>query len=252
MSATCSLYRFGAIAALGSLGWLWAPTVPADDGDIHACLNPGTGALRMVASSGDCRPSETAISWPTQRRNADPPCYDNENRYVDCGNGTVTDTQTQLVWLKDSDCFGPIDNYAEANQLAAALAHGQCGLTDHSVPGDWRLATQDEWRVTMLRARELGCTDADGTGPALTDSAGTACYHTEAVPLFTTVHSVYHSSSSRHNVPRNTLAAFVGTGGSTAVGVRKEDLAGNAYHVWPVRGGTSAVSHQLLHVVVEQ
>jgi hypothetical protein len=36
-------------------------------------------------------------------READPPCFDNLNRYVDCGNGTVTgtvtDTVTGLIWL---------------------------------------------------------------------------------------------------------------------------------------------------------
>lgn len=249
MSTTCtaSMHRLGAIAALCCLGWLWAPTVSSDDGDIHACMNTGTGALRVVASSGACRLSESAISWPIHRRNADPPCYDDESRYVDCGNGTVTDTESQLVWLKDSDCFGEVASYAAANQVVAALAHGQCGLTDHSVPGDWRLPTNDEWSVTMQRARELGCTESDGTGPALTNTAGDACYHTEAMPLFTTVHPVYHSSSSRHNAPTHTLPAFVRLGGLTAVGRRKEGIAGLIEtHVWPVRGGSSGVPSRVL------
>jgi len=29
--------------------------------------------------------------------NPDPPCFDNTNRYVDCGNGTVHDTVTNLI-----------------------------------------------------------------------------------------------------------------------------------------------------------
>jgi hypothetical protein len=74
----------------------------------------------------------------------DPPCFDNTNRYVDCGNGTVTDTVTGLIWLKNAGCLGFAD-WASANGLAATLANGQCGLTDNSSPGDWRLPNKDEW-----------------------------------------------------------------------------------------------------------
>src|SRR5262245_29769478 len=80
-------------------------------------------------------------------------CFDNAgtNRFVDCGstglgssNGTVKDVTTGLVWLKNANCFG-LTNWADANIKAAALASGQCGLTDGSKAGDWRLATKDEW-----------------------------------------------------------------------------------------------------------
>src|SRR5262245_54288763 len=95
---------------------------------------------------------------------ADPPCYDNANRYVDCGNGTVTDTVTGLIWLKDADCFG-VKMYAEANQAAAQLADGQCRLTDGSQPGDWRLPTFGEWKVMIAVAVKLGCTFFGPGGP---------------------------------------------------------------------------------------
>lgn len=100
---------------------------------------------------------------------ADGVCFDDVNRYVDCGNGTVTDTQTQLIWLKQADCL-PANTWAAANQSAAGLKNGDCGLTDQSSPGDWRLPTKDEWSVTVARARTLGCL------PTLTNDAGTACY----------------------------------------------------------------------------
>ena len=45
----------------------------------------------------------TKGDWGTR---ADGPCFDNTNRYVDCGNGTVTDTVTGLIWLQDADCLG--------------------------------------------------------------------------------------------------------------------------------------------------
>ena len=73
--------------------------------------------------------------------NPDPPCFGSEpigtGRYFDCGNGTVTDTVTGLIWLQQSGCMEVV-NWQAANQLAAALADTTCGLTDGSRPGDWR------------------------------------------------------------------------------------------------------------------
>src|SRR5215467_2555038 len=43
-------------------------------------------------------------------------CSDNVNRFVDCGNGTVSDTQTGLIWLKNANCLGGGD-FATANNL---------------------------------------------------------------------------------------------------------------------------------------
>jgi hypothetical protein len=100
---------------------------------------------------------------------ADPPCFDNANRYVDCDNGTVMDTVTGLIWLKNANCFGLMD-YADANNAAAGLKDGDCGLTDSSSPGDWRLPTRAEWEATVALAVGLGC-----TSPSLTNTAGNAC-----------------------------------------------------------------------------
>lgn len=81
----------------------------------------------------------------------------------------MTDTVTGLIWLSDAACLG-FHDWAAANGGAAALANGQCGLTDNSSPGDWRLPTRDEWSATIARAVALGC-----TLPSLTNDAGTAC-----------------------------------------------------------------------------
>lgn len=61
--------------------------------------------------------SRGAVAGPP---NADPPCFDNGNRYVDCRNGTITDTVTGLIWLKQANCLQASD-YATANRLAAVL-----------------------------------------------------------------------------------------------------------------------------------
>ena len=40
---------------------------------------------------------------------------------VDCGNGTVTDNRTGLVWLADADCLAEAVSWQEAMELADSL-----------------------------------------------------------------------------------------------------------------------------------
>jgi hypothetical protein len=94
---------------------------------------------------------------------------------VDCGNGTVTDQTTGLIWLKNSACLGALP-FAEA-MAAQALQAGQCGLTDGSVPGQWRLPTQNEWTASISYTK---VTCAYPNGPTLSDNRGDQCY--AAVP----------------------------------------------------------------------
>ncbi|MDK9717417.1 MAG: DUF1566 domain-containing protein [Trichlorobacter sp.] len=62
-----------------------------------------------------------------------------------CGdNGTVT--VNGLVWLKDAGCLGEM-RWDAAMARAKTLADGQCGLSDKSKPGDWRLPTVDELKA---------------------------------------------------------------------------------------------------------
>jgi Protein of unknown function (DUF1566) len=53
-------------------------------------------------------------------------------------NGTVTDNLTGLIWLKNANCFG-VRTWALALSDVNGLNTGECGLTDGSVAGDWRL-----------------------------------------------------------------------------------------------------------------
>jgi hypothetical protein len=59
-------------------------------------------------------------------------------RFIDNGNGTVTDLLTGLIWLKNAGAFAA-QNWATALNAANNLASGNAGLTDGSMPGDWRL-----------------------------------------------------------------------------------------------------------------
>jgi len=59
-------------------------------------------------------------------------------RFIDNGDGTVTDNLTGLVWLKDANCFGPVI-WTGGLIVSNGLADGQCGLSDNSIAGDWHL-----------------------------------------------------------------------------------------------------------------
>ena len=48
--------------------------------------------------------------------------------------------------MKFGGCIGLIE-YARAERRARSIANGECGLSDGSRPGDWRLPTLDEWEA---------------------------------------------------------------------------------------------------------
>ncbi len=64
-------------------------------------------------------------------------------RYTDNGDGTITDNLTGLIWLQDANCLGA-QTWADALSKANGLADGQCGLTDGSRAGNWRLPNINE------------------------------------------------------------------------------------------------------------
>ena len=62
-----------------------------------------------------------------------------EIRFTDNGNATVSDNFTEFVWTQDAGCVDPAP-WEETLKGARNVADGQCGLTDGSEPGDWRIA----------------------------------------------------------------------------------------------------------------
>ncbi len=160
---------------------------------------------------------------------ADGSCFnDNTNRYQDCGNGTVTDTVTGLIWLKNANCFG-VRDWAAANTAAATLADPACGLTDGSSAGDWRLPTKAEWEATTAQADLLSCIE-----PSLTGTSGTTCWSTSGVAVpFTGVPSNYYwSSTTSASLPTDAWIMYLNIGHWYG--------GSKSYYylpVWPVRGG---------------
>jgi len=105
-------------------------------------------------------------------------------RYTDNGDGTVTDNQTGLIWLKDANYFGRLD-WQTAQSVVADLANGKCNLYDGSSPGNWRLPTKDEWKKMI---------DKRFTWPSLSNAAGSAKWKEEDV--FVNVQANWYWSST--------------------------------------------------------
>ena len=175
-----------------------------------------------LASIGSISP--TPPTPPVQAGKPAGPCGDKSKRYADCGNGTVTDTLTGLIWLKQVDCFPP-SNYDDAKKAVAGLKNGDCGLTDGSKPGDWRLPTDKEWEATMAKAKDMGC-----SYPVLTNDAGTACIKAGPPSVFGNVDSDYYWSSTQEG---SGPVAF----GDIDHGNILHGNTINSLRVWPMRGG---------------
>jgi hypothetical protein len=206
------------------------PTGPqGPKGDTGAAGPQGLQGLKgdtgATGPQGPPGPAGTAAVTTAGGTSAAPRCYDNQNRFVDCGNGTITDTQTGLMWLKDPSCFSFMD-YAAANNEAAKLHSGQCGLTDGSVAGNWRLPTRSEWTALLMASCFV-----PGL-PTLPDKAGFGCYGTSAAGQWATglqAKSYWSSTTSS-----DSLAAWFA---SLSDGYVDYIAKVSVYLVWPVRGG---------------
>ncbi len=113
-----------------------------------------------------------------------------------------------------------------SNAAAAALADGQCGLTDNSSPGAWRLPTVEEWQVILDKAVANGC-----SAPYVPDVGGLGCCGTDTCAFAGVQSNRYWSSST----------IFDNTQGAWGARLNSGDVSGFAktfnFFVWPVRGG---------------
>ncbi len=122
----------------------------------------GDGKLALQTGASSCRNQTTKI-------------------YVNCGNGTVTDNRTGLVWLKNANCIGEVDWFT-AMEFVAGLGDWpgrvdrDCGLSDGSSPGEWRLASAWEWERMVEDAVALGCVNGNFGGPSITSDSGASCW----------------------------------------------------------------------------
>ena len=85
---------------------------------------------------GDAGEWQKGVAWP------DP-------RFTDNQDGTATDNMTGLTWMKDTFCWPAKDTtWYDSLDYCNALADGQCGLSDSSAPGDWRLPNAKQSRCS--------------------------------------------------------------------------------------------------------
>lgn len=168
----------------------------------YDCLD-AAGNLIPCAGTGQDGAIRAGKAWPSPR-------------FIDTGNGTVTDSLTGLIWLKNTDCYGQIDwNSAIAN--TSALASGVCDLNDGSIAGQWRLptATEIEYLVKV-------------TWPALNPAPFIA------LDYFTLSHRFWTSTT----VAGNTSNAWaVDMANASIEAYAKTSIP--YMHMWPVRVGTT-------------
>ncbi len=191
----------------------WTP-VYAGDSIAIPVEKTGQATSYRTHDDGDLK---KGVAWPNPR-------------FTDNNNGTVTDNLTGLIWLKNANCAGAMENWNTAIDYAAALydgctscfgTGGDCGLSDGSSAGDWRLPNRNEV-LSLINIRFYN--------PALSDAAGTRPW-LEGNP-FTGVQSVKYWSSST-NMGRVGFAWGVDFGNGNVV---RHDKSSEMY-VWCVRDG---------------
>ncbi len=189
------------------------PSVPPGTGTMHnlndifdqigmsAHVPRTTRSLCPCINQGDDAWYRAGALWP------DP-------RFTDRGNGSVTDNLTGLIWLKNANCFAT-QTWTQALADANGLNSGECGLTDGSTAGQWRLPNIREL---------LSLIDYDRNAPA---------FPTNESPFLGLQAAVRYWSSTE--VDNNNLAAW---NVDFAIGaVNRNQPKTDTYFVWPVRGG---------------
>ncbi len=189
----------------GMHGGLDVPAVPAD------LWKTGQTVSYYDRDDGDL---ERGVFWPTPR-------------FVDQGNGTVTDRLTGLMWLKDASCMNSV------TWLGAFAAVEELNSAPELVKCREYYAGYTDWRVP--NAKELqSLIDFSQSAPALM----------EGHPFQDSTGHRYWSSTTCARVPSTawTLEAAVGA----LTGAKKTELL----FVWPVRGGTGTAAGETSHLVV--
>lgn len=125
-------------------------------------------------------------------------------RFIDNRDGTITDTKTGLIWLKDANYLGGQKSYQEAAQACRDLGEG------------WRLPERLELESLL---------DLIQCEPALSQGHP-----------FINVQSSYYWSATTY--AGNTSYAWIV---SMSYGYVHDDFKANGDYVWPVRGGQSDI-----------
>jgi len=195
--------------------------IPVKKGGIKTAITvPKTGETLCYTQSGgetDCAGTgqdgeyELGIT-PAVAPSSSYPVYGwTGTRFTDNKDGTVTDNLTGLIWLKNANCFGS-RIWANALSDCNGLNDGECGLTDGSTAGEWRLPNLNE-----LRSLD----DTSQSSPCLPSGHP-----------FTNVQSYYYWSSTTYESSTNGAWDVYMVNGYV-----DPSNKGNFSYVWPVRSG---------------
>jgi hypothetical protein len=174
-----------------------------------------------------------------------PAAIGSADRFTDCGNGTVRDNNTGLIWLQDANCAAlgttpsGMADWADAKAAAAALADGTCGLTDGSQAGDWRLPEAGEFCSEDDPTPTIGvCPTGNAANsllntnfgsPALSNAAGVAQWDTDGDAFVGVLSNLYWSATE--NESDATLAWYAHLNDGSVTYTTKTTFL----YVWPVR-----------------
>jgi hypothetical protein len=198
-------------------GWYWTSTL------CSSYEHRFYGISMLSCGHSNCSTMNPAYYvWPVRMDDAPGP---DGGRFRVRGNGTVQDTVTGLVWMRDADRFGPVTK-EEARALVRTLGHGTHGLTDHSQPGDWRIPTSTEW-MTLLTP--------EWSSPPLWDTMGTRKW-TEGDPFFSIQYDGYKPDYWSRSICHQAGLWYAHNMMSCAMRICSA-VVDVKYYLWPVRDG---------------
>jgi hypothetical protein len=178
------------------------------------CWTSVGGSLPCVGTGQD-GDHQAGTDWPIPR-------------FTKNGDGTVTDNLTGLIWLEKANCFGTqtwVNALAKANGLFDGAANdpggGDCGLTDGSTLGEWRLCTLPELQSLAYMEVE---------NPAISNTAGTGQWAVGDPFTDLPLGNLYWWTSTSTAIAGAT--AFIGFPRSHAA---TSSAKTGTYYVWPVK-----------------
>ena len=144
-------------------------------------------------------------------KSADNSAAQAKSRFIDNGDGTVTDTSTSLMWLQDAACIGTADwqsSFTKLKSYNSNQASSNCGAK-HNPYSDWNLPNRHELRSLIDHGTDL---------PAL-----------PASHPFSNVQPNYWTSTTAAFNSSHAYAIFMGTG---ELQVSNKETS---QYIWPVR-----------------
>ncbi len=152
-----------------------------------------------------------ASSPDVNTKSADKSAAQANSRFIDNGDGTVTDTRTSLMWLQDATCLGTADwqnSFTKLKNYNSNQASYNCSAK-HNTYSDWNIPNRHELRSLIDHGTDL---------PAL-----------PASHPFSNVQPNYWTSTTAPFNPSQAYTIFMGTGELQVS--NKETLQ----YIWPVR-----------------